>query len=951
MNEGRRRRIDDICDGALDCDPAARGAFVDAACGTDAGLRRDVQALLAHADSAEHYLAISLDALAAEALADDRRTSLIGRQVGDYRILALLGSGGMGDVYQATDVKLGRRVAIKVLPAAFAADADRVSRFQREAHVLASLNHPNIAHIYGLVDCGETPCIVMEFVEGETLQARLAHGPLPVEDALAIARQIADALEAAHGTHVVHRDLKPGNIMVARDGTVKVLDFGLAKDYAASLPHANLSNSPTAAISPTSAGVILGTAAYMSPEQARGKPVDKRTDIWAFGCVLYELIIGKPAFHGEDTTDILASVVKSEPDVAAIPAQVRPLVRRCLEKDPQRRLRDIGDAMSIVEHTPESPAGTRRHWAPWAVTAAVLILLGALSVIHFREQLPAVPAPMRFQIPAPDNKGSYDFGAAISPDGRKVAFLRQGRLWVHSLETGESHDVTDMIGTGEIYAYTIPFWSPDSRFIGVAANGKLKKIEAMGTLAQTVCDLAVDWFAGSWNQDDVIIFATYPGPVFKVPAAGGVPVPVTALDASRQERTHEWPWFLPDGRHFLYVRRAVANANSYYVGSLNLKPEEQSTTPILTALGQPVYAPSADPRTGYLLFTREDGSLMAQPFDNGTWTLIGEPVPLGEHVRDDDDWQEFSVSANGVLVFNRGAAPRIGQLTWFDRQGKVLGTVGDRTTPSVVRISPDGTQAATVRGGMNPDIWVLELARGTSIRLTSDGGDKGDPVWSPDGHRIAFRKRGSGLVVKPSNGSGAEEVLFKSVTDVSPLSWSPDGRFLLYGVTDPRTRNDVWVLPLDGDRAPGVALDTEFNEINARFSPDGRWIAYSSDESGKFEVYVRSFEPPSGKGAPVVGARRVISTNGGNWASWRSDGKELYYASLDAKLMAVEIATSPVFRAGSPHMFFPPLKPPPLNRVIGGDLTADGQRALLRVSEPLSEPYRVVLNWPALLKH
>src|SRR5262245_36738288 len=322
MNDGdRRRRIDDICDGALDCDPAARGAFVDAACGTDAGLRHDVQALLAHADSAEHYLAISLDALAAEALADDRRTFLIGRQVGDYRILALLGSGGMGDVYQATDVKLDRRVAIKFLPAAFAADAERLSRFRREAQVLASLNHPNIAQVYGLEESGDTRGIVMEFVEGETLQARLTRGPLPVDDALVIARQVADALEAAHATHVIHRDLKPGNVMVTRDGTVKVLDFGLAKDYDAILPQANLSDSPTAAISPTSAGVILGTAAYMSPEQARGKPVDKRTDIWAFGCVLYELVIGKPAFHGEDTTDTLASVVKSEPDFAAIPSQ------------------------------------------------------------------------------------------------------------------------------------------------------------------------------------------------------------------------------------------------------------------------------------------------------------------------------------------------------------------------------------------------------------------------------------------------------------------------------------------------------------------------------------------------------------------------------------------------------------------------------------------------------
>ena len=957
MNDvDRRRRIDDICHGALECEPAARRAFVDAACGTDVELRRDVQALLAHAGTAEHYLSMPLNALAAVALVDDRRATLIGRQVGDYRILSLLGSGGMGDVYKAADSKLGRSVAIKFLPAAFAADADRLSRFWREAHVLASLNHPNVAHIYGLEDSGDTPCIVMEFVEGETLQARLKRGPLPVDEALAIARQMADALEAAHATHVIHRDLKPGNVMLTRDATVKVLDFGLAKDYGASLP-ANLSESPTAAISATSAGVLLGTAAYMSPEQARGKPVDQRADIWAFGCVLYEMLTGKQAFHGDDTTDTLAAVVKSEPDLAAIPARVRPLVRRCLEKDPQRRLRDIGDAMWVVEQTPESKGGTSRQWTPWAAPAAVavvaaLIVLGALSAIHLREQPSVAPAPIRFQIPAPDNKEPrYEF-AAMSPDGRKVALQRERQLWVYSVDTGESRDLTATTGNVE----GLPFWSPDSRFIGIPADGKLKRIEAMGTLVQTLCDVPVLFVGGAWNHDDVIIFGLYPGPIFQVPATGGVPVPVTKLDPSRQERTHEMPSFLPDGRHFLYIRRGPVIASSYYLGSLDAKPEEQSTTPVLTAAySQPVYAPSADPRTGYVLFTRKDSALMAQTFDNRTRTLIGQPVPLGEHMfAADVDLSLFSVSANGVLAFKRGGADPIpiSQLTWFDRKGKVLGTVGDPAGYAMVRLSPDGRLAATVRGYLRPDIWVMDLARGTSIRFTSEEVEKGDPVWSPDGSRIAFRQRGSesGLFVKPSNGTGAQELLVKSIQDPHPSSWSPDGRFLLYWVTEPKTRGDVWVLPLDGDRTPAVLLNTEFNEEWPVFSPDGRWIAYSSDESGRDEVYVRSFEPPSGARAPAVGAKRIISVNGAGFGQrWRSDGNELVYGSAsDGRMMAVETATGPVFRAGSPQMMWQL----PSN-AGGGDMTADGKRSLIAipVKKASSEPYWVVQNWPALLKH
>ncbi|HYV63461.1 MAG TPA: protein kinase, partial [Bryobacteraceae bacterium] len=679
---------------------------------------------------------------------------------------------------------------------------------------------------------------------------------------------------------------------------------------------------------------------YMSPEQARGEPVDKRADVWAFGVVLWEMLTGKRLFHGKTVPDTLAAVIRDEPDIGKAPAKVRPLLRRCLEKDPQRRLRDIGDAMGMIEDAPEEAAKTARHWTPWAAAVALLIPLGAVSFIHFREQPPPTPAPVRFQIPAPNDKAPLSPVIAVSPDGRKLAFLYQDKLWVHFLDTGESRGLTATTGG-------TPFWSPDSRFIGFTADGKVKKIEATGGPAQTVCDLGVNWGAGSWNQDDVILFGQVPGPIFKVPAAGGVPVPVTKVDPSRQERTHIEPWFLPDGRHFLYVRRGAQIGYTSYIGSLDVKPEDQSTKPLLTGDGQLVYAPSADPRTGYLLFARE-GTLMAQPFDNEKRELTGQPVALAEQVFNDGGWEAFSVSANGVLVFQHDGSARNSQLTWFDEQGKPMGTVGDPARYSDVGLSPDGMQAATVReGANNEDIWLLELARGTSIRFTSDPVLKGNPVWSPDSSRIVFRQRGSGLVLKPSNGPGAQEVLLKSVIDVYPTSWSHDGRFLLYSLTDPKTRSDIWVLPMDGDRKPAVLLNTEFNEGSAAFSPDGRWISYNSDESGKPEVYVRPFEPPSGK-APAVGAQRVISTGGGRGSAWRADGKELYYGSLDGKTMTVEIATSPVFRAGTPHAAeFPSPK-----GAVAGDRTTDGKRFLIaiQVGEDSPKPYSVVLNWPSLLK-
>ncbi len=883
-----------------------------------------------------------------------------GTRLGPYEILAPIGKGGMGEVYRATDTRLHREVAIKV-------SAERFSeRFEREARAIASLNHPNICSLY---DVGPN-YLVMELVEGENLK-----GPLPLATALDYARQIADALDAAHEKGITHRDLKPGNIRIKPDGKVKVLDFGLAK--MGGTPTAPSDQSPTLTMNETQAGVVLGTAAYMAPEQAKGKPVDKRADIWAFGAVLWEMLTGKRLFRGETTTEVLAAVLKEEPEWDQVPPQVRRLLQRCLEKDPQQRLKHIGDVMELVDDVGQASGlpithagGPRSKWL-WPSVAAILLVVSAgLGFLYIRGKLSVTPdVQTRFQIPAPEGNTVIPF--SVSPDGRRLVFAAQEtsatprQLSIRTLDSLESHPLPDTDGA------FFTFWSPDSRFIAFTSQGKLKKMDVSGGPPQTICDLPPGAFrGGSWNQQGEIIFSTQTQALWRVPSGGGNPAPVTALDSSRKETSHLFPSFLPDGRHFIYLA-ASGNAESraVYLASLDAKPQEQHPKRLLSTATNPVFAPSSRSGGDQLLFLR-DGSVVAQTLDSGRLELTGEPVPIAERVGATAlgggtfaSYGSFSASANGVLVYRGGSGggDEIAQLTWYGRDGKILGTVGDPEPYANLLLSPDATRATVVRAS---DLWVVDLSRGTSTRLTT-GGALGTTagVWSPDGTHIAFTANLGGVLgiyQKASSGAGTEELLWKADVLLGPTHWSADGRFLTFGVNDPKNAFDVWVLPVKGDakgdRKAVPFVNTEFGEIGGRFSPDGRWIAYTSNRSGRNEIYAQPFSPDASAGASAPAGEFLVSKGGAaGMPRWRSDGKEIYYLTNDGKIMAVEVSATPAFHAGEPKVLFQ--APSGFVRTAApgalADAAADGKRFLLAVPVARStaqEQFTAVLNWTAALK-
>jgi len=882
-----------------------------------------------------------------------------GTKLGPYEIIELIGAGGMGEVYRAADTRLQREVAIKISAEAFS------ERFEREARVVASLNHPNICTLF---DVGPN-YLVMELIDGPTLAGRIREGPIPLDEALSLARQIADALEAAHEKGVVHRDLKPGNVKITTGGVVKVLDFGLAK--VAGNAAAPSGNSPTLTMGATQAGMIMGTASYMSPEQAKGKPVDKRADIWAFGVVLHEMLTGRKLFERESLSETLAGVLKEPPDLTLVPAQVRPLLQRCLEKDPKKRLRDIGDAMAFLESTPEPipsvasvpPPPPRRQWLWPSIAALFLFTTLALSFIHFREAPPPARL-MHFTIPAPEKNSITQALFAVSPNGRYVVFEARGadgisRLWLRDLEETEAKPLpgTERSGT------TVPFWSPDSRFVAFntsdPAGRKLKKIDVTGGPPQIICDLPPSGnseLGGSWNREGTILFGSDRG-VMRVSAAGGVASPATSLNPSWKERLQLSPTFLPDGKHFLYVRNSNANPEKtgLYEGSLDSKPEQQSSRLLLAGFTS-VYVPSSDPAHGQVLFVC-NGSLLAQAFDNSRSELSGSPIAVAENVGTSGGgaWGRFSASLNGVLVYQTEDIPNV-RLTWYDRNGRVLGTVGEPARYLRLVLSRDGTKAALNR--IDPlsgdrDIWLVDLAQGTSTRFTFDPFSD-TPIFSPDGNRVAFRSSRNGalgLYEKAANGAGSEDMLVKPTTAGTLSDWTADGRFLIYGGGAPF---NTWVLPLNGDRRPFPFARTQFTEISAHLSPDGRFIGYASNESGRNEVYVKPFSPQPDAGSSA--AKWLISRNGSaGMVHWRKDGKELYYLGLDGNVMAVDVSTTPAFHAGVPKVLF--AVPPAFMRLSStpgnlGDVAPDGQRFLFALPPEKNgrDELSVILNWTEKLR-
>jgi Tol biopolymer transport system component len=868
-----------------------------------------------------------------------------GTRLGVYEIVGPLGAGGMGEVYRARDTRLNRQVAVKVLSGVFAGDPERVSRIEREAQILASLNHANIAHIHGVEESSAGPALVMELVEGEELAARIGRGALPQVEAFAIATQIAEALAAAHDRGIVHRDLKPANIKVGANGAVKVLDFGLAKalDPVGESP-IDRADAPTLTSAGTRIGTVLGTAAYMAPEQARGVPIDKRADIWAFGCVFFEMLTGRSAFPGQTITETIAAVLEREPDwrllPGNLPAGIRRLLRRCLEKDPRRRLHDIADARLEIDDardgTDASPAAVpvrSRPWPAWAWALMIVVPVAAAAAGWMLRPVPQVPEA-RLDITTPP---SADPSLAISPDGRTVVFAAgsgtQAQLWVRSLGAPLARPLA---GTQH---GTRPFWSPDSRSIGFFADAKLKRVDIDGGSPLTLSSAVAVPLGGTWNREGTILFSNSPGgSILRISERGGPATPATSLDRG-SHRGHYFPEFLPDGRHFLFfVSSGQPEVHGVYVGAL-----DRSQTTRLFDAGPVVYA-----TTGHLWFVR-GSKIFAQGFDADRQTLEGDPFIVEEQVIGDT---RLAASAAGPIAYRTGSADAgQRQLAWIDRAGRELEkVVYDDTAAQGPSLSHDGRRIAVYRfANGNMDLWSYDIKRRAWERLTFDPGDDIYPLWSPGDTSIVFgavRKTANLGIYRRIVGAppGSEEELLVDAPGAFPMDWSADGRFLLYASASPAQGVDLWALPLDAPRKPFEVVRTEFNETMAQFSPNGSWIAYQSDKTGRDEIYLRPFPGP-GPDSPV-------SIDGGAQVRWNANGRELFYVAADDRLMAVPITTAADGKTVEPGA------PSPLFTTRVGStatlkyrqqyvVSGDGQSFVMNslVAEPSTSPITVILNW------
>jgi Tol biopolymer transport system component len=902
-----------------------------------------------------------------------------GIRLGQYEISAQIGAGGMGEVYRALDTTLARQVAIKVLPVAFASDFERLARFEREAKTLAALNHVNIAQIYGFEQVDGVRALVMELVDGETLAERIARAPIPPEQAVAIARQIAEALEAAHEQGIIHRDLKPANVKLRSDGVVKVLDFGLAKALGIDVVESNMTHSPTLSIGATTAGVILGTAAYMSPEQASGHAVDRRSDVWSFGAVLYEMLSGRKAFPGESVTDTLATVLKVDPDWDALPADtpvsVRQLLRRCVMRDRKQRLQAIGEARIVLESpdkfsyaAPVLPQ-SRRGLSGWVAAAVCAIAFAAVSFLHCGETPPVLAAPVqRFEVTKPSPELT---AGLVSPDGSRLVMTEargrgRGNPRPYFLRALDSLDARPLPGTEN--AVGLPFWSSDGRYLAFSAEGKLKKIDVT-TGAVQVLGAATATVGGFWTPDDTIIYSDA-GRLVQIPANGGTAVPLTGF--SSEGAADRLPVALPDGRHFVFLRVTQGESATY----LGLRDDPSAKpTKLMNDFVQSFAPAPSDPDVGHLLVLRNArggtnappvGELVAQRIDLRKLVLIGEPVPIS------DAAGLASVSNTGVLVFARAFGEPGDQLTIFDHQGNTLQKLGEPDEYSRASFSPDGLRVIAARGSgrSNRQLWTFDLARGLPSRFPADPADNDFPVWSqPDGNRIVFASVRDGtnkrsLYQRLSNGGGEDELLLKPDEPLVPLSWSRNGRFLGVGAASARDRTH-FVITLDAKGQPvgkPIVFVGRGKTLGIEFSPDPtgppRWIAYQAERGERTEVYIREFDPSSPTLTPASAGEWQVSKGGGTSPRWNPNGKELFYLAPDRSVMSVDLTGNPKAptELPLPKKLFTPAGIERASQagiaVMSWDISPDGKRFLFPI--PLAAgvstpPLTVVVNWTSLL--